>query len=125
MLKSPSGRHSDGPRASFDQSGAFLVGDGLDRRQLGEDGGSDDIPPAGYHLAPCLIRWSGPNVEGWVRWPGTPNTSRPNPLSSRAAIREPRYSGPFDTTTPHAIPAVIRFGVGKFRRAGKVPIGIR
>src|SRR5207253_2521455 len=74
-------------------------------------------------LAPCLISWLGAKLTGWVTLPGTPKTSRPNSMASRAVISEPLYWAPSTTTTPSGIPATMRLRIGKFSGAGCVPRG--
>ena len=74
-------------------------------------------------LAPCLMSWFGAKLTACVTLPGTPNTSRPNSIASRAVISEPEYCAPSTITTPSGMPATIRLRTGKFSGAGCVPMG--
>jgi hypothetical protein len=65
-------------------------------------------------FAPYSVREFGPKLDGCVTCPGTPNTSRRNSIASRAVIMDPEYCAPSTTTTPSAMPAMIRFRIEKF-----------
>jgi hypothetical protein len=107
------------PRGSLDPSGALLVRLGLDRDQLGPDGSPDAILAAGHQFGALPDQLVGSEAGTLGYRQGTPNTSGPNFMASRAAIREPEYGAPSTTTTPSAIPAVIRFRIGNFGAQGR------
>jgi len=76
-------------------------------------------------IAPCRMRSLEPRHRGSSGDPGTANTSRPCSSAKRAVISEPERAAASTTTTPSAIPEIIRLRRGKCRACGSSPAATR
>ena len=74
-------------------------------------------------VAPRRRRSLAPRQRGSSGEPGTAKTSRPCSSAKRAVISEPERAAASTTTTPSAIPEMIRLRRGKWRACGSLPSG--
>ena len=74
-------------------------------------------------VAPLRMRSLVPRQRGSSGEPGTANTSRPCSSAKRAVMSEPEPSAASTTSTPSAMPEMMRLRRGKWRACGSVPTG--
>ena len=103
---------------SFIEQGGSLFSRGrFHRQQLGADGRGqlfNYVLPAGDKLGALFdqLVWSEAGGLGGVAWNAKDFAAKLH--ASRAVIKDPEYCAPSTTTTPSAIPAMIRLRIGKF-----------